>query len=98
MNAFKRARLLLPQFRSCGLHYIPDGIGRVSNGWRKSLNLLFEYLDLAHLFDLPLLAPHHNIRPFGVNALNGELIIRYRYPSSLFRTGWKRSNETCDRN
>ena len=45
------------------------------------------------LFDLPLLE-HHNIRPFGVNALNGESIIRYPLPYE--RTEWKKSNETCD--
>ena len=45
------------------------------------------------LFDLPLLE-HHNIRPFGVNPLNGESIIRY--PFSYFWTEWKKSNETCD--
>ena len=31
---------------------------------------------IKFFFDLPLLE-HHNIRPFGVNALNGESIIRY---------------------
>jgi len=48
---------------------------------------------IKFLFDLPLLE-HHNIRPFGVNALNGESIIRY--PSSYERTEWKKSNETRD--
>ncbi|KAK8935137.1 hypothetical protein KSP39_PZI014104 [Platanthera zijinensis] len=37
---------------------------------------------------------HHNICPFGVNALNGESIIRY--PFSYERIEWKKSNETCD--
>ncbi|KAL0902987.1 hypothetical protein M5K25_028321 [Dendrobium thyrsiflorum] len=37
---------------------------------------------------------HHNIRPFGVNALNGESIIRY--PLNYERIEWKKSNETCD--
>lgn len=49
------------------------------------------------LFDLPLL---HNIRPFGVgvNALNGESIIRYPFPFTFHfkRTEWQKSNETCD--
>ena len=48
---------------------------------------------IKFLFDLPLLE-HHNIRPFGVNALNGESIIRY--PLTYERTEWKKSNETCD--
>jgi len=40
------------------------------------------------LFDLPLLE-HHNLRPFEVNAQNGESTIRY--PAE-----WKKSNETPD--
>ena len=48
---------------------------------------------IKFLFDLPLLE-HHNIRPFGVNALNGESIIRY--PFTYERTEWKKSNETRD--
>lgn len=48
---------------------------------------------IKFLFDLPLLE-HHNIRPFGVNALNGESIIRYLFPFA--RTEWKKSNETRD--
>ena len=51
---------------------------------------------IKFLFDLPLLE-HHNIRPFGVNALNGESIIRYLFPSSfVVITEWKKSNETRD--
>ena len=55
--------------------------------FRKRISLI------KFLFDLPLLE-HHNIRPFGVNALNGESIIRYPFCSD--RTEWKKSNETCD--
>ena len=55
---------------------------------------------LKFLFDLPLLE-HHNIRPFGVNALNGESIIRYFFFFTSFftsvRAEWKKSNETWDR-
>jgi len=51
---------------------------------------------IKFLFDLPLLE-HHNIRPFWVNALNGESIIRYLFPSSfVVITEWKKSNETRD--
>lgn len=48
---------------------------------------------IKFLFDLTLLE-HHNIRSFGVNALNGESIIRY--PLTYERTEWKKSNETRD--
>lgn len=41
---------------------------------------------------MPLLE-HHNIPLFGVNVLNGELIIQYPFPSAA---EWKKSNETCD--
>ena len=42
-----------------------------------------------------LFSPQYNIRSFGVNALNGESIIRYPLPYE--RTAeWKKSNETRD--
>lgn len=49
---------------------------------------------IKFLFDLPLLVEHHNIRPFGVNALNGESIIRY--PFHFGKTEWKKGQETRD--
>ena len=51
---------------------------------------------IKFFFDLPLLE-HHNISPFGINALNGESIIRSPLPLPLpLPTEWKKSNETCD--
>lgn len=61
---------------------------------KKKLHFFRQQISLIKfLFDLPLLE-HHNIRPFGVNALNGESIIRYPFP--FVRTEWKKSNETRD--
>lgn len=59
-------------------------------------NCTFFVTLIKFLFDLPLLE-HHNIRPFGVNALNGESIIRYPpFFPFVVRTEWKKSNETRD--
>ena len=57
---------------------------------------LFSSALIKLLFDLPPLE-HHNIRPFGVNALNGESIIRYPpFIPFVVRTEWNKSNETRD--
>ncbi|KAE8648346.1 hypothetical protein Csa_023110 [Cucumis sativus] len=42
-----------------------------------------------------LFSPQYNIRFFGVNALNGESIIRYPLPYER-TTDWMKSNETRD--
>ena len=58
------------------------GIEKKRKDFRQQISLI------KLLFDLPLLE-HHNIRPLGVNALNGESIIRYLFPSSfVVRTEW----------
>lgn len=69
-----------------------NGLRWASDLEKFALSFFFFFL-IKFFFDLPLLE-HHNIPPFGVNALNGESIIRY--PLSYERTEWKKSNETCD--
>jgi hypothetical protein len=61
-----------------------SGDARFRFGIEKK-NCTFFVTLIKLLFDLPLLE-HHNLRPFGVNALNGESIIRYPFflPGLIF--------------
>jgi hypothetical protein len=51
-------------------------------GLKSSIPIRYLFFSLKkNFFDLPV---NHNIRPFGVNALNGEFLLRFDYYFSSF--------------
>ena len=82
------------QCSSADLMKEPDPQQKNGLRWASDLEKWdLSFFLIKFFFSLPLLE-HHNMIPFGVNALNGESIIRY--PLSYERTEWKKSNETSD--